>query len=194
MRGVPAEYFAAAVVYGAWVATIVRAAVDALGDWRAGRRQWGQRNSALEVSPRLAITWEPNRLRYRRKDMGYSYADLDDTPYVAPTPKMLTAPAATAKRNAVISEVSRENAGWMKEALDACRSLPSGELGIGEDIKVWLLAHGLRAPRHPNVWGALFNTLTRRGVLVATGEYRAMKADGSNGRQSRVYARRAEAA
>ncbi len=126
--------------------------------------------------------------------MGYSYADLDDTPYVAPTPKMLTAPAATAKRNAVISEVSRENAGWMKEALDACRSLPSGELGIGEDIKVWLLAHGLRAPRHPNVWGALFNTLTRRGVLVATGEYRAMKADGSNGRQSRVYARRAEAA
>ena len=139
----------------------------------------------------------------------YSYADLKgDKPFVLPaehsrevfsreqlegnsTEQQLSLEAALAKREAVLAEVAEDNAGWMAEAIRACGSLPIGELGTGEDIKEQLLQAGLRAPRHPNVWGALFNTLTRRGVLVATGEFRPMRAKSSNGRKTSVYAKAA---
>lgn len=139
--------------------------------------------------------------------MGYSYADIKggDTPYIAPikgkssrevlernhTEQQLSHEAALAKREAVLAHVAQENAGWMDEAIRACHSLPNGELGTGEDIRAQLLLAGLRPPRHPNVWGALFNTLTRRGVIVATGEFRPMRAKSSNGRKTSVYAKAA---
>lgn len=136
----------------------------------------------------------------------YSYGDLDDKPFVAPlarsggdfprdvleektTEQQLSLEAALAKREAVLAEVAEDNAGWMAEAIRACQALPAGEVGTGEDIRAELMRFGLRAPRHPNVWGALFNTLTRRGVLVATGEYRPMRSKSSNGRKTGVYAK-----
>lgn len=103
--------------------------------------------------------------------------------------QQLTFEDALAQRATVLDSVEEGNARWMAEARAAVANLPEATEGIGEDFRALLLANGLKEPRHPNAWGALFNILSRTGVLVATGEMRPMKSKSSNARKSVVYVR-----
>jgi len=94
---------------------------------------------------------------------------------------------AIAKRDKVLDEVADSNSKWMDYAVPAMYRLEEGRTGIGEDFRNWLTEAGVPAPRSPNAWGSLFMTMTKRGVLVKTGEYRPMKDPKSNGRSSAVY-------
>ena len=61
------------------------------------------------------------------------------------------------------------------------------EYGItGEDVRVALLPH-VGKPQSPHAWGALINKAVRDGILVATGQYRAMKDKRSHARKTAVY-------
>lgn len=102
-------------------------------------------------------------------------------------PEQLTFDDALAKREAVLAEVEKNNAGWLKLAADAMRRMEAGTEGIGEDFRFLLKDHGVPDPVHPNAFGALINTMKRRGVLVETGEYRPMRGAKANGRRSPVY-------
>lgn len=107
----------------------------------------------------------------------------------------LTFEDALEQREALLAEVENSNAKWIAEATRAVEGLAANTQGTGEDFRVLLTEAGIEAPRHPNAWGALFNVLGKRGVLVKTGEMRPMKR--ANGRSTPVYrkvARELEAA
>jgi hypothetical protein len=103
---------------------------------------------------------------------------------------------AMERTQAKLTEIACDNSAWMKAALQKLEAMPEGFEGTGEDVRTCLVAMGIEAPRHPNVWGALLNVAGRKGLLAKTGELRPMKrADGS--RSTPVYrkvARVAEAA
>ena len=58
-----------------------------------------------------------------------------------------------------------------------------GEEMTGEDIR---MESGATA-HHPNAWGAAIMGLTRRGLLIKTGEYRQMVRPSSHARVNPVY-------
>lgn len=90
-------------------------------------------------------------------------------------------------RNEVLEAVADNSSGWLKMALEAMQQLPEGTVSTGEGFRLMLLERGLVEPRHVNSWGALTGTLTRRGMLVPTGELQPMKTKSSHGRATRVY-------
>ena len=90
-------------------------------------------------------------------------------------------------RNAVLDAVADRNTGWLALAAAEMAKLEPGQTGIGEDYRRILLERGVPPPKHPNAFGAFIATMARRGVLVPTGEYRAMREAKSNGRKSAVY-------
>jgi hypothetical protein len=93
---------------------------------------------------------------------------------------------AVEQRDKVLEKVAADNSGWMAEALSIMERIEPGTEDIGEGFRERLINAGLRPPRHPGVWGAYFNTLIRRKVLIPTGEMRPMRAKGSNARKSQV--------
>lgn len=93
----------------------------------------------------------------------------------------------------IVLQPSRAD-GWLQRATDAVGKLDGNIEDTGEGFRQRLLERGLDAPAHANQWGSLFMTLTRRRVLVPTGEYRAMLAPSSHGRRTAVYALRKDAA
>lgn len=97
-------------------------------------------------------------------------------------------------RNAVLDEVADNNSGWIKLAAAGMDQVRDGYSGIAEDFRRVLLERGVPQPKHPNAWGAFTATMARRGVLVATGEYRPMREARSNGRKSAVYVKQTPAA
>lgn len=58
----------------------------------------------------------------------------------------------------------------------------------GEQIRFWLRSKRLRAPAHPNAYGALILRLVQQGILRKTQKFAASEAPTSHGRQRRVYA------
>ena len=102
----------------------------------------------------------------------------------------LTFEDAIANRNEVLDAVADNNTGWLKLALEAMQKLPDGTERTGEGFRMLLLERGLVEPRHVNAWGALTGTLSRRGVLVPTGEWQPMREKRSHGRLTRVYVKR----
>lgn len=101
--------------------------------------------------------------------------------------EQLTFDQALEKRNAVLDAVADRNTGWLALAAAEMAKLEPGQTGIGEDYRRILLERGVPPPKHPNAFGAFIATMARRGVLVPTGEYRAMREAKSNGRKSAVY-------
>lgn len=102
---------------------------------------------------------------------------------------------AMEQRNDVLDAVGDRNSGWLALAAAEMARLDPGITGIGEDFRRILRERGVPDPKHPNAFGAFIATMARRGVLVPTGEYRAMREARSNGRKSAVYSlQRPEAA
>lgn len=79
------------------------------------------------------------------------------------------------------------NAGtdWREQAMEITRAL-GGEV-TGEDIRLACQAEKI-GPHHHNAWGGLVNFMIREGLLLPTGRYVPMKATGSHGRRTQVYA------
>lgn len=103
--------------------------------------------------------------------------------------RQLTFEDAIANQQAVLAEVEENHKDWVAVAVSLAEGLPAGELGTGEDIRERLLNTGLRAPKHPNAWGALFNVLVKRRIIEHTGQYRPMRVKSSHGRKTGVYAK-----
>jgi hypothetical protein len=50
---------------------------------------------------------------------------------------------------------------WMAKATAFAASLPTGWVGLAEDIRLYVIGRGLAQPHHPNVWGAFINSCIR---------------------------------
>lgn len=94
---------------------------------------------------------------------------------------------AIQQRNEVLDAVADNNVGWLKQALEIMQKLPEGTERTGEGFRLLLLERGLAEPKHSGAWGALTGTLSRRRILVPTGEWEPMKQKSSHGRLTRVY-------
>lgn len=90
-------------------------------------------------------------------------------------------------RDAALEQVADNNAGWLKLAAAEMARLDQGIQDTGEGFRKRLLERGLRSPAHANAWGSLFMTLTKRKVLVPTGEYRPMRDAKAHARKTPVY-------
>lgn len=79
-----------------------------------------------------------------------------------------------------------ENAGvgWREQATAVVQDM--GGVVTGEDIRLQCEAAGVQ-PHHHNAWGGFVCALIRDGVLIPTGRYVPMKADGSHARKTQVY-------
>jgi hypothetical protein len=100
--------------------------------------------------------------------------------------EQLTFDEAIAQRDAVLEDVVANNSKWMGEAMDVFAQIRDGTELTGEGFRQLLLEKGLRQPAHANSWGALIGTLTRRKVLVPTGEWRPMLSKAAHGRKTQV--------
>ena len=56
----------------------------------------------------------------------------------------------------------------------------------GEALRLMIERAGI-TPHHPNAWGAFVAVAVRRGILVPTGRWEAMKAKRSHARRTPVY-------
>lgn len=90
-------------------------------------------------------------------------------------------------RDAALEQIADNNASWLKRAVEEMSRLEHGTQDTGEGFRKRLLERGLRPPLHVNAWGSLFMTLTKRKVLVPTGEYRPMRDAKAHARKTPVY-------
>jgi hypothetical protein len=99
--------------------------------------------------------------------------------------QLLMFPEASA-RDAAIEQVAA-NAGetFASKVRDVLFALHGSEV-TGEDVRQQCEQQDVR-PHHHNAWGAMIAGLVRDGLLVATGEYRPMRAKGSHARKTAVY-------
>ncbi len=89
-------------------------------------------------------------------------------------------------RDEGIAKVSVNNESWMELCLtEVSKAHYNGEF-TGEDLRFRLLG-SIGHPAHSNAWGALINTLIKRGIIKPTGEYRPMRDDNSHARKTPVY-------
>ena len=107
--------------------------------------------------------------------------------------EQLTFDQALEKRNAVLDDVADRNASWLRQAAAEMARIADGAEGTGEHFRKVLLDRGVPAPQRPHAWGALINTMTKRGVLVRTGERRPMLDPKAHGRSTDVYVKRTPA-
>ncbi len=90
-------------------------------------------------------------------------------------------------RDKGIKTVKLHNESWMDLCILAAEKFVAGQATVtGEDIRFQCM-RTVGYPQHHNAWGALINTLVRRGVIVATGDYRPMRDDTSHARQTPIY-------
>jgi hypothetical protein len=95
--------------------------------------------------------------------------------------------AGKQRRDEGIEQVSRHNEPWIVLCQrEVERFVATRDDFTGEDIR-FHCGSAVGLPRHPNAWGALINTLIRRKIIVATGEYRPMRDEVSHARQTPVY-------
>ncbi len=90
-------------------------------------------------------------------------------------------------RDKGIKTVTEHNESWMDLCVLAAEKFVAGQDTItGEDIR-FQCERTVGYPNHHNAWGALINTLLKREIIVATGEYRPMRDDASHARSTPVY-------
>jgi hypothetical protein len=93
-----------------------------------------------------------------------------------------------AERDIGIARVSLSNESWIEKALAILRVMKCCQHeATGEDIRLWLLAHGLEEPTKPHAWGALTRTAVLRGILADTGRVRQMKDKRSHARRTPLW-------
>lgn len=99
---------------------------------------------------------------------------------------------AVIARNAGLQQVESNNETWMTLALLEVENVRRSsqwanvQSGFtGEDLRHMIRSVG--KPDSPNAYGALVMTLVKRKVLIATGEYRAMKDKKSHARKTPIY-------
>lgn len=90
-----------------------------------------------------------------------------------------------------IQQVSDSNAEWLHKAnflLLRYLRLSRYEPFTSCDFRTWSdQVHKLGEPRHPNAWGALFNTAHKQGLIVPTGRYEASTHSRAHGRMIRLW-------
>jgi hypothetical protein len=75
-----------------------------------------------------------------------------------------------------LEQISHAHGGWANT-----------EHGVmGEDIRC-MLTPRIGKPSSPHAWGALTNAAIRKGLIVATGQYRSMKDVRSHARKTAIY-------
>lgn len=98
-------------------------------------------------------------------------------------------------RNRGVTKVLDNNKSWMENALAVVSGpyfplFATNDPFTGEDIRDELTSRPyVGFPSHPNAWGALINTLARRGLIVATGQYVVPKDKSSHARKIQLYRR-----
>lgn len=130
--------------------------------------------------------------RHNRVHADYAFIvrELEGTEMDRGNLEQLNFDDAIQQRNEVLDAVADNSSGWLKLALEAMKRIPDGTERTGEGFRVMLLEGGLPDAPHANSWGALTGTLSRRGILVATGDWQPMKQKSSHGRLTRVYTKR----
>jgi hypothetical protein len=98
------------------------------------------------------------------------------------------APNAREARDAAITQVSNNNEAWMDQCL---KSMPRIRASLpmeftGEDVRKAFEKEG-RFPEHPNAWGALMNTASKRRIIEKTGNYTQMKMEQSHARETALW-------
>lgn len=91
-------------------------------------------------------------------------------------------------RDAGIAQVAEHNDSWLDNCISAFQAFPLDLSFTGEDVRMHCELLKLE-PRHHNAWGALINVLIKRGMMVATGEYRQMRDKRSHARMTPLYHR-----
>ncbi len=166
--GLPFEYFAAATIYGAWVATIIHSAADAWTDWRRHR---GQRYNSVASVDRNRLLFDKARLRIR--PMSYKYGDLGDTPYVAPQHNGTdTSKAAAASIRSTVGKQSAQVLSLIRQA---------GTRGLITDE-----AEEITGGKHQAI-SARFNDLANAGLIYCNLDDRTDRRPTRSGRSARIY-------
>jgi hypothetical protein len=92
-------------------------------------------------------------------------------------------------RDKGIEQVTEHNETWFSLCQrEAERFAETHETFTGEDIRFHCL-QTVGYPKHCNAWGALINSLLKRGIIRATGEHRPMRDEISHARSTPVYQR-----
>lgn len=93
-----------------------------------------------------------------------------------------------AERDIGIARVALRNDEWMDRALTFLPAMKREQTEVtGEDMRIWLRAHGLDEPTKPNAWGALTRTAVTLGIIADTGRVSQMKAKRSHARRTPVW-------
>lgn len=106
-----------------------------------------------------------------------------------PDMPLLDYAAAQIDKQVALEQVMQHATPWPDLAMMELRRLPLGMIGTAEYFRFALLERGVASPHHHNAWGGLIAHAVRAGVLVPTGEWRAMGGPKSHARKSPVYRR-----
>lgn len=92
------------------------------------------------------------------------------------------------QRDLGIARVAYKNHPWIERGTALLRGMAADHAeATGEEMRVWLLAHGLEAPTRPHAWGALTRTAALAGIISDSGRYKQMKIKQSHARRTPVW-------
>jgi len=92
-------------------------------------------------------------------------------------------------RDTGLSLVSKAGrSAWHRAAVAEVFQLPPGWVGIGEDIKPYIIPK-IGEPHKPNAWGAVWMHAARLKYIEYTGIHLQMKKPGSHARESKQWRR-----
>lgn len=103
-------------------------------------------------------------------------------------PDLFAAAAAREARDRALAQVKANAGPWFGLALAAVEALPSDWVGMGEDLRLVIIAK-LGKPHSVKVWGSLVREAIKHGWLVKTGVRAAMQTERSHARMTDVYRR-----
>lgn len=120
--------------------------------------------------------------------MGCMKDTLGDQPYadLFTQRPVMDAAGSRAEREAGTSKIESANSEWLKDYLEFVARLPAEWTGTGEDIRA---VAPVRAPTHPNAWGAATQAAIRVGLIEKTGRHLPMKDKSSHARETPEYRR-----
>ena len=90
---------------------------------------------------------------------------LAQTPPEAPS-----SPGEALKADGMTQTLERAGTAFVDRACAVIQKVHAGERLLAETWRATCEEHGVR-PHHPNAWGALTSSMSRRGVIRPTGEF-----------------------
>jgi hypothetical protein len=88
-------------------------------------------------------------------------------------------------RDLGMARVTDHSGWWFQAAMRRISELQEWR-GTGEDLRLLITGY-IGPPHHRNTWGALTAQAVKQGLLIKTGERRAMRTVKSHARQTDVY-------